>query len=269
MNADISNSTLPISVPKCKLCHHTPCYMGSVDFNKSGNDYFVGERMFPKSDKEVTYFRCDHCGLMFTDYFYGWSDEEFGECVYNDEYLKADPPFEEERPQRMARFLQRVLSNVTSPVTHLDYGGGRGRLGEELEKLGFRSTTTFDPHHPECNISPTKRFDLVTAFEVVEHVADQLTLFENFSRFMKPNGLLLVTTMLQPDDILQQGANWWYACPRNAHMTFHTASSLEITLSTIGLKLVSLTQEIHLGYTSESQMKSLFTTTKDLPPVNV
>jgi hypothetical protein len=53
---------------------------------------------------------------------------------------------------------------------------------------------------------------------------------------------------LQPADIAELRLGWWYARPRNGHIRLHSAQSLELCLSREGLRLKSLSDEMHVAY---------------------
>ena len=48
-------------------------------------------------------------------------------------------------------------------------------------------------------------------------------------------GIILISTLLQPGDIDSQGLAWWYAAPRNAHVSLYSSASLRNARSRGGL----------------------------------
>ncbi|MBU6951059.1 class I SAM-dependent methyltransferase [Hahella sp. HN01] len=236
------------AVHACRICMGGVNYVGATDFNKSGSDHFEGRRVFPPSLIQVDYYRCRECGFMFTPYFDDWSDADFERQVYNSDYLKADPPFAGERAARLSQFLTRALGDDLRNESLLDFGGGEGHLERLLRRQGFSDCATYDPHHHANCKKPSRIYNLVTTFEVVEHVSDQHNLFKELCSLVAPNGALLLSTLLQPRDIEMQGVDWWYACPRNAHMAFHTRRSLQRVLQTHGFYLESLSDELHIAF---------------------
>ncbi len=243
---------------ECTLCRAPAPPVGDVDFNRSCNDHFEGRRLFPESAERVPYFRCSNCGFLFTHFFADWPDARYSERIYNADYLLADPPFTEERPHRMAGMIERALSPEHRQLEILDYGGGNGALAAELRRKGFTRCQTYDRFHQGNCVRPDRPATLVTAFEVIEHVYDQLALVGELSSLLRPEGCLLFSTLLQPDDIPALGTRWWYACPRNGHMSLHSADSLRRLFSTVGLETISLTDELHLAYASPNPLTQLF-----------
>ena len=48
----------------------------------------MGRRRF-----RVTYYRCVHCQLIFTDFIDDWTIDEISRFIYNDDYVKVDPEY--------------------------------------------------------------------------------------------------------------------------------------------------------------------------------
>jgi SAM-dependent methyltransferase len=241
---------------RCTICRGSSRLAGVADFNKSGNDHFEGRAMFPVSGIEVRYHRCIDCGFLFTDHFAQWEPAEFSRRIYNDDYLLADPPFADERPEKLSHFLAEALGQDHRELSILDYGGGAGALERKLRGHGFVNLRTFDPHHPSNAAPPEQPVALVTAFEVLEHVWDQHALAKQVSSLLAPDGCLVFSTLLQPTD--PTDASWWYACPRNGHMSLHTARSLECLFSNVALRLHSLTDELHIAFATQSLLVERF-----------
>lgn len=254
--------------PNCTICSAPSRPAGVADFNKSGNDYFEGRAMFPVSGIEVRYYRCMDCGFLFTDHFARWEPAEFSHRIYSDDYLLADPPFADERPEKLAHFLAEVLGQENRELGILDYGGGVGALERKLRDRGFVNLQTFDPHHPAHAMLPERPVALVTAFEVLEHVWDQYALANQVSSLLAPDGCLVFSTLLQPTETQQPDASWWYACPRNAHMSLHTARSLECLFSNVGLRLHSLSDELHIAFATQGVLVERFVAQRPALRVN-
>jgi 2-polyprenyl-6-hydroxyphenyl methylase/3-demethylubiquinone-9 3-methyltransferase len=231
--------------PTCPCCDGTTSYFGSKEFNISGNDYFAGARQFPDSGIKIPYYACGSCGYLFTNAMDNWSHDDFKNHVYNDAYIKTDPPFTYDRPKGNADLLERLFGGARSVLTLLDYGGGNGLLAKMLKGKGF-CAKSYDPFHDNPNIQKGRRYHVVTAFEVVEHVPDQKALFADMLTYIGDTGVLFFSTLLQNDDFAHDGMDWWYICPRNGHVGFHTRQSLKILAERFGYKYVHLTDELHM-----------------------
>ncbi|MBI1363843.1 MAG: methyltransferase domain-containing protein [Proteobacteria bacterium] len=231
--------------PACPCCNGKTSLFGTKEFNITGNDYFCGERQFTDSGIQVPYYTCNTCSYLFTNAMDSWSDEDFKNLIYNNEYIKTDPPFTYDRPKGNAEMLAHLFGATRNVLTVLDYGGGNGLLAKMLKGKGF-CAKSYDPFHDNPNIQKGKRYHLVTAFEVVEHVPDQKKLFKDMLGYIGDTGVLFFSTLLQNDDFAQDGMNWWYICPRNGHVGFHTEASLKTLAASLGYKYHNLTGELHM-----------------------
>ena len=172
----------------------------------------------------VYYRRCAECKFLFTDAFDDWSVEEFKTHIYNDEYKVIDPEYESARARSNADAVVRLWGAVNGNRV-LDYGGGNGTFCAALRDAGFPVAVTFDPLVPEHATPPEGRFDLVTSFETFEHMPDPAAGIASIIEFMAEPGIVFFTTSLQPDDIAKQRLNWWYAAPRNGHVSLFSGEA--------------------------------------------
>lgn len=251
--------------PVCKICAHETVDAGICDFNKSGNDHFEGRRLFPEPSQDVPHYRCVNCGFVFTDFFDEWTAEDFKSRVYNDQYHLADPPFETDRPARLAAFLDELLNPLGRDISLLDYGGGRGQMVRNLKAYGFESAVSYDPFYEENPVDISNRqFDVVTCFEVVEHIPDQHDFFKTLLSHVAPQGVCLFSTLLVPEDrSTQEMADWWYICPRNGHLSFHTKDSLNLLIRQHGMSYTPLSNVMHLAANEDSVLAKHITASFD------
>ena len=230
------------SEPTCKCCGGPTSFFAQYDFSRTCED--PKGPVFSRSGVLIPYYRCKTCGFVFTAYFDGWSKQDFAERIYNADYIRADPDFAGERPKYLAEQLALMLAPLRTGLDILDYGGGEGRLIQELKQRGFEKAEVFDPFF-SAGARPEKQFNLVMAFEVVEHTVDPLLLFRDALSFLAAEGALLFTTGLQsrkPDP------DWWYIAPRNGHISIHSAASLQRLAAAAGAKCLSLNDNTHVIY---------------------
>ncbi len=193
----------------------------------------------------VNYLRCANCGFVFTTHFDHLSDSEISARIYNADYILADPDFAERRPAFFAGLLADLLSEYKAAKC-LDYGGGRGRLRDLMQAIGFCQYESFDPYFSHAP-APLRRYDLITSFEVAEHARDPTTVFNDISAMLKPDGTVLFSTQLQPRPL---PSDWRYIAPRNGHVSIYTHASLRPLTSRVGLRFLSLNGNLHLAYSS-------------------
>ena len=246
MTPDLRNMTAGNGLPACKICGASTAAFGVVDFNKSCEE-IRGLRL-PPTGVEVAYLRCSACGLLFTTAFDDWSQADFQARIYNEGYAAVDPEFEEKRPLDNAGFVSQWFGAFGKTLSVLDYGAGNGRLAEALRAAGFTGVTSYDPYSPQFSERPRRRANLVTCFETIEHMNEPKAGAADIAGLLHPKGLLLLTTMVQPADIARRGMSWWYAGPRNGHVTLHTHASLAALWKPHGLKVVSYGDGTHVAF---------------------
>jgi 2-polyprenyl-6-hydroxyphenyl methylase/3-demethylubiquinone-9 3-methyltransferase len=201
-----------------------------VDFNKvcSDADYYA----FGIAGVPVYYRRCKACGFLFTDFFDAWNAEDFARWIYNADYALVDPDYRELRPAQFAQDVSKRLRGLES-ARILDYGSGAGVFSDRMRAYGFADTLDYDPFSSPTR--PVGSFDLVTCFEVLEHASDPYATLLDIKSFLRPDGCILFSQSLQPDDILEIRCNWWYAAPRNGHMSLFSLDALTRLAQRAGL----------------------------------
>lgn len=229
------------AVHPCKICGAGAALMGVVDFHKSCVDA-TGLRL-PVSGMPVYYRRCEQCGFIFTEAFDAWSIHDFAERIYNDGYAAVDPDYDSVRPRNMARFVAGALAASRERITILDYGGGHGLLARTLREEGFRAES-WDPF-VEGGAPPCRRYEVITLFEVMEHLPDPAQTVAEIARLLAPGGLVLFSTLLQPEDMAAQGLNWWYVGPRNGHISLFSAEALRRLFAMQGMTVQSYNAGMH------------------------
>ena len=191
---------------------------------------------------DVTYLQCPSCGLVMAD------DPTWLEEAYADAIAHLD-----------VGLLDRcqILANVTSTVLRaerlrggrfLDWAGGYGVLTRLMRDRGFDFVHT-DVY--AANIFAAgftgdlgdERFDLITAFEVLEHLTDPVT---ELAPVAAATDRLLVTTQVLPSPAPRPGDWDYYALESGQHITFYTPRSLEELARRLGFDGVVTSSLVHL-----------------------
>jgi predicted TPR repeat methyltransferase len=230
---------------RCSACLAVaPQLLGDKDFAYSCNDHFEGQPQFAAAHAPVRYHRCGTCQFTFTASLDGWSAHDFKAHIYNADYVLADPVFVEIRPARNAQMVAALWNRALAGTVVLDFGGGDGAFARALQAMGHRCHTV-DAFHGEDTAELLNRYDLITCFEVIEHVphgdldAWMATLLGHLSA---QGSVLLSTELLDADMALGN----WYIAPRNGHISLHTAASLQALASRHGLSVYSINHEMHV-----------------------
>lgn len=198
----------------------------------------------------VYYRRCERCSFVFTAAFDGWGIDEFRRHIYNSDYAQVDPDYAEARPAGNARLVAESFAASRKTMRILDYGGGSGLLAERLRAQGF-DAETYDPVSDpvsEVDALPEGQFDLVTAFEVLEHLPQPREAISEMAGMLKEEGAILFSTLAQPPAFQREGLNWWYAAPRNGHISLYSTAALAWLFKPLGMKVVSFSTVLHMAY---------------------
>ncbi len=177
----------------CQVCQSNALPIDVVDFNKSCD--LANATGAPLSGIPVYYFLCGTCGFLFAAEMQQWSPAEFSDKVYNAQYMLIDPDYAALRPRQNAEFIETRLGSVKTQLKHLDFGSGNGGLCRILRRHGWNSTS-YDPYAEPGTVLPEGKYDLVTAFEVIEHAPDVNQVMAVLSGLLAPGGAILLTTSL-------------------------------------------------------------------------
>ena len=208
---------------ECKVCGSAAPLFAVVDIGKTCGD----ENAYPFGlfGEAVYYARCSNCGFVFTDHFDDWSALEWSTSIYNAEYKLVDPDFLSVRPEANAAWLADTVGPNLCDIKILDFGSGNGKTEEFLRLRGFANVVSYDPIFND--VVPDGKFDLVTAFEVVEHSPNPVEVFRQLVSFMSPGATLVFQTCLTPDNMETIRSGWWYMSPRNGHVSLYSSGALQ------------------------------------------
>jgi hypothetical protein len=172
----------------CSVCDGDCFPLDVIDFNRSGGAESRGQYR-PLSGIPIYYYLCDKCGFCFAPEFRKWSSKDFAEKIYDEEYVEVDPNHVKARPEKNALALADMFKGKEEYIKHLDYGGGNGLLTSLVTRSGWNSLS-FDPYITRDNdLSKLDRFNLISAFEVFEHVPDVNNLMSQLNLLRKTMAL--------------------------------------------------------------------------------
>lgn len=182
------------------------------------------------------------------------TEDDLGTKIYNDKYIMADPDYAEVRPDNIAATLPTIFPWMDSNLRHLDFGGGDGRMSRKLCEAGWNSQV-YDPFGANGRLTeaPTGLFDLITAIEVFEHAQDPRRTMTQMVSLLAPDGVIFFSTYLSDgENLATNGLKWWYAAPRNGHISLYTRDALKILGRQHGLFYTSLSDHNHLYCTPKT-----------------
>jgi 2-polyprenyl-6-hydroxyphenyl methylase/3-demethylubiquinone-9 3-methyltransferase len=115
-----------------------------------------------------------------------------------------------------------------------------------LREAGFRNVEVYDPFVPQHAKKPEGKFDIITMFEVLEHSPTPKETMADLSSMLADEGVVMMSTMLQPKNMDSIGVNWWYLAPRNGHVSMHSRRSLTRLAAPFGMRSGSVNDGFHI-----------------------
>lgn len=190
---------------------------------------------------DAVYFRCGACGFMQTEEPH-WLAESYDTAI-ND--IDLGPLH---RAIAAAGLIEGLLlSCFDKDARFIDHGGGYGLLVRLMRDRGFdfywrdRYCENLFARHFVANSGA--RYELLTAFEVFEHLADPLA---EITTMLDCSDNILFSTLLLPQRA-QPNADWWYFGPEHGqHIAFYTLPALRIVAGRFNLHLASDGTGMHL-----------------------
>lgn len=218
---------------KCKVCGSPASKFDVVDFNKACSaEYYP----FGFSGIAVLYYRCQRCGFIFTTFCDDWTRSDFASFIYNSDYPLVDGDYISVRPERTAVEMIDFLRDHRA-ARILDYGSGTGVFADRLKRAGFNDVHNYDLFSSPSR--PTGKFDIITCIETIEHSPFPGETMADLASFLKPDGCIIIGTGVQPPNINELRANWWYIAPRNGHVSIYTIAALQSLGASVGLEFYS------------------------------
>ncbi|HEY2660869.1 MAG TPA: class I SAM-dependent methyltransferase [Caulobacteraceae bacterium] len=241
---DVVDSQMERDRPKaCKICGAEALPFAAVDFGKSCEP---GRYPLGRYGVDIPYYRCVECHFIFTPTFDHFTPEQWSGIVYNSDYAKVDPAYAAERPKLNAFVAEAYLKAIGERLVGLDFGGGNGAMASLLRRRGW-AYDSVDPFGGGDYVSANGGYNFCTSFEVFEHVPDPRASLADLLRRCNPGRLLVLIGTNVSDGMvsLKTGLNWWYAAPRNGHISLYSRDSIKILAREAGLGYFSLGRNLH------------------------
>lgn len=215
---------------KCKICN---------------SDSIVQFKTTVLRKYEVAYFKCKYCNLIQTEKPY-WLHEAYEQAITDLDigYVTRNISLAE----IVSTFIRISLNRKDC---FIDYGGGYGLLVRLLRDKGYNfyrqdlyCTNIFALNHDVTDLKKTMEFELLTAFEVFEHLEEPL---EEIEKMFNYSETILFSTALQPYKPIVKPEDWWYVAPETGqHISLYHAKSLEHISKVFNCNLYSDGDGLHL-----------------------
>ena len=191
----------------------------------------------------VEYFRCENCGFVQTEEPY-WLNESYSQAISRIDVGLVG------RNIRLAKTTKAIINAFfNSNGMFIDYGGGIGLCVRLLRDAGFdffhcdKYSENILAQGFEAESYRGRSYELLTAFEVFEHLTNPLDEIQQMLAFSKS---ILFTTELLPVDCPKPENWWYYGLEHGQHVSFYTLRSLKLLAEKTGLSLYSDGNSLHL-----------------------
>ena len=191
----------------------------------------------------VNYHRCSHCHFIQTDTPF-WLAEAYTHAITSLDIGLLS------RNQYLQKVIPEMLDTLfPDAAVMLDYGGGYGMFVRMMRDIGYNFyrqdvyCENLFANYFDLKDSPVKKFDVLTSFEVFEHLENPL---EELEKMFALSDHIIFSTVLILKDISQFG-NWWYVSPLiGQHIAFYERKTLEVLAARFDKQIFSNDQNLHL-----------------------
>ncbi|HEY8782436.1 MAG TPA: class I SAM-dependent methyltransferase [Mucilaginibacter sp.] len=204
--------------------------------------FLFTKRLLNKYD--VRYYRCTETGFIQTEEPF-WLKDAYSSAITK---LDIGLPFRNiYLSERVSKLLR---TNFNYKGIFLDYAGGYGLFTRLMRDKGFNYFNTdkycqnlFAEHFDFSDLSSNSTFELVSAFEVFEHLTDPVKEIKSMLEF---SDSLLFSTELQPNNLADINEWWYLSLETGQHISFYNIESLAYIAKQLGYHFYTDEKFLHL-----------------------
>ncbi len=194
----------------------------------------------PVLGRDTSYHDCRHCGYLQTE-SPTWLDAAYAQAI-ND----CDTGIMSRNWQNVGRVIMTLAAYRRLDGSVIDHAGGYGILVRSLRDAGIEArwrdkycenllARGFEAGEEPC--------DLLTAFEVLEHMIDPVT---ELQHMLQQAPVILLSTELIPG-AATPSSDWWYLGPEHGqHIGFFRLSTLRAIAAKLQCRFASDGERIHI-----------------------
>jgi len=187
----------------------------------------------------TSYYACSSCGFIQTQ------DPVWLEEAYKNPINACDTGILQ-RNERMRGLVSTLLYHFFDPNKHyLDFAGGYGIFTRLMRDVGFDfywCDKYSDNIFAKGFEYELQRIEVVTAFEVLEHLVEPVAELE---KMLSISRNLIFTTELLPNPVPAPQQWWYYGLEHGQHIAFYTRKSLDKLATRLGLHYYSF-HDLHV-----------------------
>jgi Methyltransferase domain len=183
---------------------------------------------------DVEYFRYDRCEYLFTEDPY-WLDEAYKRAINISDTGVIS------RNQQFTIILSPIIYFLFNKNgNYVDYAGGYGLFTRMMRDVGF-DFYWYDPHCEnlfssgfEINIKNENHFEVISAFEVFEHLINPA---DEIKKMLQLSKTIIFSTEILPIPVPKPDDWWYYAFEHGQHISFYSLKTLNFLAKKFGLNL--------------------------------
>lgn len=191
----------------------------------------------------VAYHRCTACDFIQTDEPH-WLKEAYTNAITSLDIGLVS------RNQYLLSVVPRIIDHAfPEGKIFVDYGGGYGMFVRMMRDAGYDFyrqdiyCENLFARHFDIADAPAQRFDLLTAFEVFEHLADPVA---EIKKMLGLSDHLVFSTELS-DRHLEDFTSWWYVAPQTGqHIAFYNSKTFARIASALSLNFYTNGNNLHI-----------------------
>jgi 2-polyprenyl-3-methyl-5-hydroxy-6-metoxy-1,4-benzoquinol methylase len=196
------------------------------------------------SKYDVSYYQCVDTGYIQTEEPY-WLNEAYSSAISS-----LDCGLVMRNTMLSSRAEKLIYDEFNPKAKFIDYGGGYGLFVRMMRDKGFDfyrqdlyAPNLFAQFFDVSLLNNNTGFELLTAFEVFEHLIDPLNEIEKMLNY---SSNILFSTEIVPANT-NEVEKWWYFVPEaGQHVSFYTLESLKFIAQKFNLQFYTDKKGLHL-----------------------
>lgn len=144
----------------------------------------------------------------------------------------------------LTNFMESAVLPFSIGKKALDFGSGPTPVfATILHDEGF-DVRIYDLFYAPDRAVLESEYDVITAIEVIEHLADPKTVFQMLSKMLTANGILAVMTLFYPKD--QATFFDWFYIRDKSHISFYSPKTIAVLAEMSGLEVIFSNHHRHI-----------------------
>lgn len=209
--------------------------------------------IYSSSSSEIFYervLRCKKCGLIYL------SPRPRPQLIINGYSSAEDERYISQEKGRQATFkgCLKTIQRLSNKGKLLDIGAASGTFVKMAASAGYEASgiepsvwmCEFAKKHHNVTVLPgtledikfsDSSFDIITMWDVLEHIPDPMNTLKEIKRILRPGGLLVINYPRIDDPLARIfGRSWWFLL--SVHLFYFTPKTLSAYLEHLGFKKI-------------------------------